>query len=143
MEKESMRCRVPEITEEDETVRAGVPISLDSTVASEKAISTQDTALPEEISTTATMAAGKASEGSGWPENGSGRGDLDELPTIDPALYSRGAEIARGGMGRIIKARDRKLGALVHGSPPPSVDRSNPASRGQVKTGQSLQDGIL
>ncbi|HEU0034000.1 MAG TPA: protein kinase [Kofleriaceae bacterium] len=36
-------------------------------------------------------------------------GDLEALPAIDPALYSIGPEIARGGMGRILAARDRKL----------------------------------
>ena len=37
-------------------------------------------------------------------------GDLDELPTVDPAHYTLGAEIARGGMGRIVRARDHRLG---------------------------------
>jgi len=35
--------------------------------------------------------------------------DLDELPDVDGRLYSIGMEIGRGGMGRILAARDRKL----------------------------------
>ncbi len=35
--------------------------------------------------------------------------DLPALPPVDPSLYSVGFEIARGGMGRIFAARDRKL----------------------------------
>jgi WD40 repeat protein len=35
------------------------------------------------------------------------------LPTLDPALYVRGAEIARGGMGRIVEAHDRRLARVV------------------------------
>jgi WD40 repeat protein len=35
------------------------------------------------------------------------------LPFVDPATYARGPEIARGGMGRIVEARDRRLGRAV------------------------------
>ncbi len=35
--------------------------------------------------------------------------DLPNLPPTDPELYSVGFEIARGGMGQIFAARDRKL----------------------------------
>ncbi|MBS1117947.1 MAG: WD-repeat protein [Deltaproteobacteria bacterium] len=35
--------------------------------------------------------------------------DLAALPAIDPALYAIGIEIGKGGMGRILAARDRKL----------------------------------
>ncbi|NVB80950.1 MAG: protein kinase, partial [Kofleriaceae bacterium] len=35
--------------------------------------------------------------------------DLPALPRIDDSLYAIGAEIARGGMGRILSARDRRL----------------------------------
>src|SRR5690349_11140156 len=41
------------------------------------------------------------------------QGDLDELPSIDPRHYAVGAELARGGMGRILSARDRRLGRAV------------------------------
>src|SRR5215207_4052620 len=33
--------------------------------------------------------------------------DLAELPIVDAGLYSIGTEIGRGGMGRVIGARDR------------------------------------
>jgi len=39
--------------------------------------------------------------------------DYQELATIDPARYVIGSEIARGGMGRIVAARDRRLGRTV------------------------------
>src|SRR5512139_658913 len=35
--------------------------------------------------------------------------DLPELPAVDGALYAIGPEIGRGGMGRVIAARDRRL----------------------------------
>ena len=39
--------------------------------------------------------------------------DHRELVEVDPRHYVRGAEIARGGMGRIIEARDLRLGRTV------------------------------
>jgi len=36
-------------------------------------------------------------------------GDLPELPIIDEAMYAVGTELGRGGMGRVLAARDRKL----------------------------------
>lgn len=39
--------------------------------------------------------------------------DLTELPTVPRELYAFGPEIARGGMGRILTARDRRLGRPV------------------------------
>jgi tetratricopeptide (TPR) repeat protein len=43
-----------------------------------------------------------------------GRGDdYGELVPVDPRHYVVGAEIARGGMGRILAARDRRLGRSV------------------------------
>jgi eukaryotic-like serine/threonine-protein kinase len=35
--------------------------------------------------------------------------DLPGLGAVDPATYALGAEIARGGMGRVLAARDRRL----------------------------------
>ena len=35
--------------------------------------------------------------------------DLPSLPRVDDSLYAIGAEIARGGMGKILSARDRRL----------------------------------
>jgi serine/threonine protein kinase/tetratricopeptide (TPR) repeat protein len=40
-------------------------------------------------------------------------GDSDGLPEIDTALYETDRELARGGMGRIVSARDRRLGRAV------------------------------
>ncbi len=43
-----------------------------------------------------------------------GRGeDYHELVPVDPQHYVVGEEIARGGMGRILSARDRRLGRPV------------------------------
>src|SRR5688572_24095865 len=36
-----------------------------------------------------------------------------DLPTVFQNKYERGHEIARGGMGRILEARDRRLGRTV------------------------------
>ncbi len=40
-------------------------------------------------------------------------GDLPPLPEVSAALYQTGDEIARGGMGRIVAAEDRRLGRKV------------------------------
>ena len=39
--------------------------------------------------------------------------DLRALPVIDPALYAWAETIGRGGMGRVMAARDRRLGRRV------------------------------
>jgi serine/threonine protein kinase/WD40 repeat protein len=39
--------------------------------------------------------------------------DLPELTTVAAELYVRGKEIGRGGMGRIVRAHDRRLGRSV------------------------------
>jgi WD40 repeat protein/tRNA A-37 threonylcarbamoyl transferase component Bud32 len=44
------------------------------------------------------------------PEDALDDPDLLVLPTIDPIVFLRRAELARGGMGRITRARDRRLG---------------------------------
>ncbi|HTJ41591.1 MAG TPA: serine/threonine-protein kinase, partial [Kofleriaceae bacterium] len=40
-------------------------------------------------------------------------GDYDDLIAVDPRHYLLGDEIARGGMGKIIKGRDRRFGREV------------------------------
>jgi serine/threonine protein kinase/WD40 repeat protein len=39
--------------------------------------------------------------------------DLLVLPTVDPIVFAKGARLAQGGMGRITRARDRRLGRDV------------------------------
>ena len=39
--------------------------------------------------------------------------DFADLPVVDPECYAVGEQIARGGMGRIFRARDRRLGRPV------------------------------
>jgi eukaryotic-like serine/threonine-protein kinase len=39
--------------------------------------------------------------------------DLLVLPTVDPIVFEGGPELAHGGMGRILRARDRRLGREV------------------------------
>ena len=43
------------------------------------------------------------------PTIGAGADDLGELPVVAATAYSIGPEIGRGGMGRVIAARDRRL----------------------------------
>ncbi len=40
-------------------------------------------------------------------------GDLDRLPVVNREFYDFGGELARGGMGRILYARDRRVGRPV------------------------------
>jgi len=40
-------------------------------------------------------------------------GDLATLPNVDPTSYALGLEVARGGMGRILAARDLRVGRPV------------------------------
>ena len=47
------------------------------------------------------------------PEDAFDDPDLLVLPTIDPIVFTKGEEIAHGGMGRITRARDRRLGREV------------------------------
>ncbi|HEX3483013.1 MAG TPA: serine/threonine-protein kinase [Kofleriaceae bacterium] len=47
------------------------------------------------------------------PEDALDDADLLVLPTIDPIVFTRCDELARGGMGRITRARDRRLGRDV------------------------------
>jgi eukaryotic-like serine/threonine-protein kinase len=47
------------------------------------------------------------------PEDALDDPDLLVLPTVDPIVFTKGDELARGGMGRITRARDRRLGRDV------------------------------
>ncbi len=47
------------------------------------------------------------------PEEALDDPDLLVLPTVDPIVFTGGSELARGGMGRITRARDRRLGRDV------------------------------
>ncbi|MBA3395320.1 MAG: protein kinase [Deltaproteobacteria bacterium] len=40
-------------------------------------------------------------------------GDQQALPSVDPASYALGLEVARGGMGRILAARDLRVGRPI------------------------------
>ena len=44
------------------------------------------------------------------PADALDRDELDDLPTVDPAVFAPKGEIAAGGMGRITRVRDRRLG---------------------------------
>jgi serine/threonine protein kinase len=64
--------------------------------------------------TEATMASGPGAPESSPPIVRAGRAeDYDALIGVDPKHYVVGKEIARGGMGRILSARDRRLGRPV------------------------------
>ncbi len=47
------------------------------------------------------------------PEDAFDDPDLLVLPMVDPIVFSKGDELAHGGMGRITRARDRRLGRDV------------------------------
>ncbi len=47
------------------------------------------------------------------PDDALDDGDLLVLPTVDPAVFGDSHELARGGMGRIARTHDRKLGRDV------------------------------
>jgi tetratricopeptide (TPR) repeat protein len=68
----------------------------------------------DDVGTEATMAtdsaglAPRVARGSTPP-----REDYTELTTVDPTHYVFDGELARGGMGRILRARDRRVGRTV------------------------------
>src|SRR6476659_1835559 len=57
-----------------------------------------------------TLAAPAAGAGTGAAPTGD---DYPELIVVDRAHYAIGAELARGGMGKISTARDRRLGRAI------------------------------
>jgi serine/threonine protein kinase len=65
----------------------------------------------------ARAASGRAPEAQPWPEGQAWEGDAGadhpELLAADPAWYELGPEIAGGGMGRVLLARDRRLGRVL------------------------------
>src|SRR5688500_14436462 len=73
-----------------------------------------DATLPA-ASVEATLASGSDTTGSSPPVViRAGRAeDYDEPTAVEPRHYGVGQEIARGGMGRILSARDRRLGRPV------------------------------
>jgi tetratricopeptide (TPR) repeat protein/tRNA A-37 threonylcarbamoyl transferase component Bud32 len=85
-------------------------ISVDDTVAFEEVLSVDSTFADDASPICATRADSGRKVVVERPAETSGGVDLDMLPTVDPALYTRGAELARGGMGRILQVRDHKLG---------------------------------
>jgi hypothetical protein len=51
------------------------------------------------------------------PATGQDAPDFEELAIVEPDRYVVGGELARGGMGRILTARDRRLGRRVRSAP--------------------------
>ena len=47
------------------------------------------------------------------PPSGDRHGDLAALPRVDPAGYALGVEVGRGGNGRVLAARDLRIGRPV------------------------------
>jgi WD40 repeat protein len=60
----------------------------------------------------ASCAACRAVAGTAAPTTDS-RGDHPTLPRVDPGAYALGVEVDRGGMGRILEARDLRVGRRV------------------------------
>src|SRR5687767_5128273 len=55
------------------------------------------------------VSSGEAETALAQASNTSAPADLAALPEVDPKAYIPGIEIGRGGMGRVLAARDRKL----------------------------------
>jgi len=69
-----------------------------------------DSTLPAgETPVTPAVGATRTEASNLWPAPAQTEGDLPDLPTVAPTTYAFGAEVARGGMGRISLARDRRL----------------------------------
>jgi eukaryotic-like serine/threonine-protein kinase len=74
---------------------------------------TRDASLDETVEVASSRSAA-ADDGVSGPGNADHRQAAPiGLVEVDPALYASHRELARGGMGRIIAARDRRLGRVV------------------------------
>src|SRR5450432_257263 len=56
---------------------------------------------------------GSAGIDSTLPQSHPVRSIESTLPQIDPSVYELGSEVARGGMGRVVAARDLRIGRSV------------------------------
>jgi WD40 repeat protein/tRNA A-37 threonylcarbamoyl transferase component Bud32 len=72
-----------------------------------------DKASEDTFAVGATMAASDASLAPRSRRASTSGADYTELVEVDPKHYAMGDELARGGMGRILRARDRRLGRSV------------------------------
>ncbi len=88
--------------------RPGAELAHDDTAAPPPAdlagLGSAPTAAPDDSSS-----AGTGPQRTPAPRGSTAKPDHDELVAVDPAHYVMGFEIARGGMGRIVAARDRRL----------------------------------
>src|SRR5262245_38545800 len=74
-------------------------------------------------------AADRGEDGSG-PGQAGQPGDLADLPSVDRSLYVIGEQLAEGGQGRILKARDRRAGRAVALK---ELRATNPAARARFE----------
>ena len=102
----------------DETIAAAPVASsdtrgLDATMAGGQTTLSESAGHDHTVAGTSHVPAGtSALIRSGTSKLTGGRDD-DELPIVDDANYERLQEFARGGLGRIVKAKDRRTGRIV------------------------------
>src|SRR5262245_55677841 len=79
-----------------------------------QALGTEETLAPSGAESTLKGDGSEVATGGNTPAGAPrGAGDYGEPVTIEPTHYIRGEQIAKGGMGRIVAARDRRLGRDV------------------------------